>query len=163
MGGWGRERGASLCEGAASPAAEHARPAASSAASPRLEKRPGRRAASAGRNRTPGAELKAGALQSPLRFSPQLLQVSAARRGIVGKDNGCVIRGCAAVRRGGEGDGGVGGGGRDRYRLSYWCLMETRNHKKWLHMESIRECDRLLPTSVRQRRHLSSAGLRLWA
>lgn len=40
---------------------------------------------------------------------------------------------------------------KDRYR----CLMEARNHKKWLHLENIRECDRLLPTSVRQRRHLS--------
>ncbi len=45
---------------------------------------------------------------------------------------------------------------KDRYRPSfYWCLMETRNHKKWLHLENLRECDRLLPTSVRQRRHLS--------
>lgn len=24
--------------------------------------------------------------------------------------------------------------------------METRNHKKWLHVESIRECERLLPS-----------------
>ncbi|TMS03475.1 E3 ubiquitin-protein ligase RNF180 [Larimichthys crocea] len=36
---------------------------------------------------------------------------------------------------------------KDRYRPSYWCLMETCNHKKWLHLENIRDCDRLLLTS----------------